>query len=309
MNEKDIIKIIKEKEWKKFLTRPYNFSFVSLHARAYHKELKYIVGDNCHTLYIFSQGVVEIYRDCESVEKIKKNFYGLALQMIKLYEIVISIIYYKNLLDKTVKIDDRQSAKFFAHLTALPFNLGNTIIDNGLHEDSLNHKKILDICQEIRCLNYYHKFDSKYLKKQNDDFVYLAIGNRAYYSFKKQLVELARLCFAGNNQGDRAAVAKGTVAYRGKVTGKVRKIFNIGQGSEFQSGEILVSHSTNPELLPIMKKAGAIVTDEGGMMSHAAILSRELKIPCLVGAGNATKVFQNGDWVEVDAIGGVVRKI
>ena len=57
------------------------------------------------------------------------------------------------------------------------------------------------------------------------------------------------------------------------------------------------------------EKAGAIVTDEGGLTSHAAIVSRELKIPCIVGTKIATKILKDGDIVEVDAENGIVRKI
>ena len=66
---------------------------------------------------------------------------------------------------------------------------------------------------------------------------------------------------------------------------------------------------TQPNIIDIAKKAAAIVTDEGGMLSHAAIISREFGIPCIVGTHYATKVFKDGDLVEVDADKGIVRKI
>ena len=63
---------------------------------------------------------------------------------------------------------------------------------------------------------------------------------------------------------------------------------------------------TNPDMVPYMKKASAIVTDEGGITSHAAIVSRELGIPCIVGTGNATSVLRDGQIVTVDAVHGKV---
>ena len=66
---------------------------------------------------------------------------------------------------------------------------------------------------------------------------------------------------------------------------------------------------TTPEYLPAMEKAAAFVTDEGGILCHAAIVARELKKPCIVGTQYATKIFKDGDLVEVDAEKGVVRKI
>ncbi|HLC44760.1 MAG TPA: PEP-utilizing enzyme [Patescibacteria group bacterium] len=109
---------------------------------------------------------------------------------------------------------------------------------------------------------------------------------------------------------DLSAVIKGTVAYPGKVSGVVR-IVNARkiEGVRFRKGEILVSISTSPTYLPIMKKASAIVVDEGGMTSHAAILSRELEKPCIMGTKIATRALKDGDRVEVDANCGIVRKI
>jgi pyruvate,water dikinase len=66
---------------------------------------------------------------------------------------------------------------------------------------------------------------------------------------------------------------------------------------------------TNPDFLPIMEKASAIITDAGGMLCHAAIVARELKKPTIIGTSNATKVLKDGDLVEVDADSGSVKKL
>lgn len=102
---------------------------------------------------------------------------------------------------------------------------------------------------------------------------------------------------------------KGNVAYRGGVIrGKVRIIDKTSIGN-FQKGEILVAIMTSPEFVPAIQKSVAIVTDEGGVLCHAAIVSRELNKPCIVGTQIATKVLRNGDLVEVDTIRGIVRKL
>ncbi len=100
---------------------------------------------------------------------------------------------------------------------------------------------------------------------------------------------------------------KGSIAYTGRVIGKVRKIVSFKDMGSFQVGEILVTEMTNPDYLPIMKIAVAVVTDEGGSTCHAAIASRELKIPCIVGTKVATQALNDGDEVEVDADIGIVR--
>ena len=76
-----------------------------------------------------------------------------------------------------------------------------------------------------------------------------------------------------------------------------------------KKGDILVSIATDPDIVFAMKKAAAIVTEQGGVTSHAAIVSRELNIPCVIGTKIATKVFKDGDRVEVDATKGIIKRI
>jgi len=100
----------------------------------------------------------------------------------------------------------------------------------------------------------------------------------------------------------------GDVASRGHVTGKVRIIFDPHtEAVNFQDGEILVTSMTTPDFVPLMKKAQAIITDEGGILCHAAIVSRELNTPCIVGTKISTRVLKDGDLVEVDAEDGLVK--
>ncbi len=99
---------------------------------------------------------------------------------------------------------------------------------------------------------------------------------------------------------------KGSVAYPGTVRSVVRKVFGKDDLSKVGAGEILVSPMTLPIFIQAMEIAGAIVTDEGGIICHAAIVARELKKPCIIGTKIATKVLKDGDLVEVDANTGTV---
>jgi len=101
----------------------------------------------------------------------------------------------------------------------------------------------------------------------------------------------------------------GNPASGGYAKGQVRKIMALKHLDNFHPGEILVSPMTMPDFVPAMKKAAAIITDEGGITCHAAIIARELKVPCVVGTKIATAVLQNGDLVEVDANLGIIRII
>jgi len=84
---------------------------------------------------------------------------------------------------------------------------------------------------------------------------------------------------------------------------------NEKEFNKMNEGDILVTSMTRPEYVPLMWKSSAIVTDEGGITCHAAIVSREMGKPCIIGTNIATKVFKDGDLVEVDADKGIVRKV
>ncbi|TSC65892.1 MAG: pyruvate, water dikinase [Candidatus Doudnabacteria bacterium Gr01-1014_77] len=101
----------------------------------------------------------------------------------------------------------------------------------------------------------------------------------------------------------------GQPAFAGFAKGRVKIINTPQEMVKMHEGDVLVSHMTNPDIVPVMKKAIAIVTDLGGITCHAAIVSRELKKPCIIGTKVATKIFKDGDLVEVDANKGIVRKL
>lgn len=102
----------------------------------------------------------------------------------------------------------------------------------------------------------------------------------------------------------------GVPASIGKVRGKVKICFGAADAiAKIEKGDILVASMTTPDFLPAMKKASAIITDEGGITAHAAIVARELKIPCIVGTKIATKVLSDLDLVEVNANHAVVTII
>lgn len=104
---------------------------------------------------------------------------------------------------------------------------------------------------------------------------------------------------------------QGNIASRGIYQGRVTIVTRHEEIDKVQPGDVLVSPMTDPYFVPAMVRAGAIITDEGGILSHAAIISREFGIPCIVGTGIATSVLINGVKVQVDASGekGVVRII
>jgi phosphoenolpyruvate synthase/pyruvate phosphate dikinase len=113
-------------------------------------------------------------------------------------------------------------------------------------------------------------------------------------------------------------IINGTIAYKGKVTAKARvfapNYSDFGKIAKevemMEEGDILIAETTSPEIIQACKKASAIVTNQGGMLSHAAIVARELKIPCIIGMDkDVVRLIKTGDEVEVDANNGIVRII
>lgn len=109
-----------------------------------------------------------------------------------------------------------------------------------------------------------------------------------------------------NSSRTKQTELKGMTASLGRATGKVKKILKIHDMINMEQGDILVTSMTRPEMMPVMRLASAIITDEGGVTSHAAIISRELKIPCIIGVKIATQMLNDGDEVEVDADKGII---
>lgn len=106
----------------------------------------------------------------------------------------------------------------------------------------------------------------------------------------------------------RDILVKGLGASPGIGSGKVQIISSAEELDKVKEGDILVTAMTNPDMVPAMRRASAIVTDEGGMTCHAAIISRELGIPCVAGTMKATKVLNDGLEITVDGSKGVVYK-
>lgn len=139
-------------------------------------------------------------------------------------------------------------------------------------------------------------------KREKFSVIIFENGNFDLFSGEKAVEEVEKIIIPKSNQ------VRGSIAYKGKCIGKVRIVQHPKTYTgEFENGDILVTGMTRPEFLPFLEKAAAFVTDSGGALSHAAISAREMKKPCIVGTGNATKIFRDGDVVEVDADNGIVK--
>lgn len=128
------------------------------------------------------------------------------------------------------------------------------------------------------------------------------VQSRPVTTIKEKKVEASE----AGEVGEGKILLKGLGASPGIATGKVKVIFGEEEISKVEEGDILVTTMTTPDMVPAMKRSAAIVTDEGGMTCHAAIVSRELGVPAVVGAKIATKVLKDGMVVTVDGERGIV---
>jgi phosphohistidine swiveling domain-containing protein len=148
------------------------------------------------------------------------------------------------------------------------------------------------------------------LLMRNHYFAILSVGDSYEFFFGKDVVEaLAETEGLAKKEVVQEQVIKGTIAFKGKVTGVARIILTQEDSKNLKDGEVLVASMTTPAYIDAMRRAGAFVTDEGGSLCHAAIVAREFKKPCIVGTKSATDMIKDGDLVEVDAETGVVTML
>ncbi len=167
------------------------------------------------------------------------------------------------------------------------------------------HKELASVAA-IHELKELNKDNLAVISKRRRGF---ALFNSKLYTLQQLNRELQKrhIFLEEEEKAKKVTELKGMPANKGIAKGTVRIILSKEQFRTFKENEVLVAEMTEPTFIPLMKKASAILTDEGGITSHAAITSRELNKPCIVGIKNATRVLKNGNLVEVNADKGTVR--
>jgi pyruvate,water dikinase len=135
-----------------------------------------------------------------------------------------------------------------------------------------------------------------------------AIAHDAIFLVQTRPVTAFHPRTAPTSQPAGEVLLRGLGASPGQASGPARVLRSVDEGLQFQRGEVLVAAMTSPDWVPFMRRAAGIVTDGGGMTSHAAIVSRELGVPCVDGTGRATRVLRTGDVVTVDGREGTIKK-
>jgi len=276
-----------------------NFAKLKKHVQKYCWLPIYNLGEQPWTAEDFKKQLAEIKdQKRELKEKInsfkkKQSEYNTALQEIKpspdLKRLIETVHLYTFLRNERVdkwRIVLHQIEQFY-HEIARRANI--------LPEDAANFFN-----EEI--MNYLEKeiLPEDYAQRKTQNALLYRDGIRKIFT-KTEDIEKLRIQELGEITKEEIKEVKGLPAYKGIVTGYVRVIRTPQDLPSLKQGEILVAHHTSPDFVLAMKRSAAIVTDEGGITSHAAIVSRELKIPCVTATKEGSNVFKTGDFIEVNA--------
>ncbi|MFH1275967.1 MAG: PEP-utilizing enzyme [Candidatus Woesearchaeota archaeon] len=340
---------INQEEWTHYLTRSFNLLGCSLWARWYSSKPfqdVFKIRFDESILLEKERNIIAHYKKKNDLNLFLESAKDLITFPIKLKSFLEEGITLNNkiklILDGKITVNLLQSIELFYDFavksTVLPYIVGKEM------ENSLDFPDIVNLIKKLKNVSYYNE----YINQIIIPLVRLELGveDAELLTIKEIMekdvssLEKRRMCRESNQlfmlylkENEEEVIWKddftsflecfsedqliiidkdeleGQTTFSGKVRGLVKIVLGNNNDVDFEEGSVFVTISTNPSITPLLKKASAIVTSEGGLLSHAAIISRELKIPCIVGVKGATQVFKDGDLVEVDADKGVVRKI
>ena len=243
----------------------------------------------------------ELEKEELEYKKIKKSFKNwrnsLSAKEKKVVDYIQTILVLrdkrKDIMGKGIVVHFRVGERFFEDI-----GLNTEFIYYCAYEEFLKGKDYLknrkeEISNRSKGVIFLHNYNGSIEFEYND-----------FENTKNKMEKI----YLESQEVDRKLII-GQIAYRGDVKGKVKIILRHSEFSKFKKGDILVTSMTRPEFVPLMKIAKAIITDEGGITSHAAIISREMEIPCIIGTKIATKILKDGDFVEIDSKRNLVKII
>jgi len=167
-----------------------------------------------------------------------------------------------------------------------------------------SNQRVLKIYEIKKLAEYALKLEQHYKKPQDIEF---AIENEDVYILQTRAITTLETQKQEQELQGQVLVS-GLPASPGIASGIVKIILSMKDLSKIKKGDVLVTTMTNPDMVVTMQKAAAIITDEGGVTAHAAIVSREMGIPAVVGTENSTSVLEDGQEVTVDGFSGKIFK-
>ncbi|CCQ94198.1 putative phosphoenolpyruvate synthase [[Clostridium] ultunense Esp] len=203
----------------------------------------------------------------------------------------------KHIAEKTIMVVKKDIG-----IGTIEIKVGDYIGYENINKQCLSDEEIIELA------NYGLKIEEIYGSFQDIEWGYDKDTNKLYILQSRPITTLkgGTTLEKETKQEELKALVRGLAASPGISSGKVKNIKGISEIARVEDGDVLVTIMTNPDMVPAMRRASAVVTEEGGRTCHAAIVSRELGIPCIVGAKGATEVLEEGMEITVDAKRGVV---
>jgi len=199
-----------------------------------------------------------------------------------------------------VKISQKTKMRFYDY--TLNSNVEINVPESKLNAQVLTKDEILKLAEYGIMIEKYYGGQPQDIEFAIDDNSTITfVQTRAITTKAKERIEKIDSSHYGKNK-----LLQGTGASPGIVTGKVKLILRKGDITKIENGDIIVTTMTSPDLVPAMSKSAAIITDLGGRTCHAAIVSREMGIPAIVGTQKATRILRDTQEVTVDAYNGIV---
>lgn len=183
----------------------------------------------------------------------------------------------------------------------------------GIALDELSYLLIKEVTQALNEGELDKKLKNK-IKERKLGYIYYFVNHKSDVltgeDYKKVKTEiLDNIKKVDKKERETRKTIKGMIGNKGYVKGRVSVILDENKISRVKRGDILVCSMTCPTYVPAIEKAAAIITDEGGLLCHAAVISREFNKPCIIATKIATQVLKDGDFVEVDANKGIIKII
>jgi phosphohistidine swiveling domain-containing protein len=205
-----------------------------------------------------------------------------------------------------MEIRDKRKNHFAKGITVTWRVAEKIFSEAGVEKDLIENVLVFE--ELLKGANFIKTIKADLKKREKGYIVYVPYrgAKKVFYRKVKKNYDLINNYFlAGGDKNDKEI--KGQTGNKRIISGRARIIYSSKDFHLFKKGEILVTGMTRPEFVPLMRLAKAIITDEGGITCHAAIVSRELKKPCIIGTKFATKKIKDGDKLEVNANKGVVK--
>ncbi len=327
-------------KWKKVLTRPYTL-IMAYYSQTCYPEMPFpiendiIVGrDGVITRYLDEDELAKLFSYIKTNKNSLKKYFQKGLEVDRELKKIIKKDPLNNFNEFHKKYSEYWVYCLFAYWTGqvlnereikpikkeVDFIRGTKTVKNEIEESYFN--RLLNCLEDktkiaAALLSYAtpeeiiaNKFNLVKLKGRKKIFVWIKTKNTNRLCVGKEAEKIIgkELCLEKVNYSSIREV-KGVPAYSGNVRGVARILLNPKDVNKVKKGDVLITFMTNPQFSVAMNKASAWVTDEGGLTCHAAIIARETSKVCIVGAKIATKVFKDGDRVEVDATKGTIKKL